>query len=151
MEYVYMQQIKPNNATGVPVKLSVVDPNGNTVDIGSVTSDIDGMYALAYTPRDQGLYKVIATFEGSESYFGSSGTTYFNLGPAAPAPSVTGVPTPTPPPTTVTPTPTEPVTPSPSQPVGPSGGENTTMYVAISAVVIIAVIAAAALVLRRRK
>ena len=29
MEYIYMKQAKPTNATGVPVIISVVDPNGN--------------------------------------------------------------------------------------------------------------------------
>ena len=151
MEYVYMQQIKPKNATGVPVKLSIIDPNGNGVDIGTVTSDIDGTYAIAYTPRDPGMYKVTATFEGSESYFSSYGTTYFNVGPAAPAPSVTEVPTPTPPPTTVTPTPTQPVSPSPSEPIGPGAETPVEVYIAITAVIVIAAIAAAAVFLRKRQ
>jgi hypothetical protein len=146
MEYVYMQQPKPENATGVPVKLSVVDPNGNTVDIGTVTSDIDGMYALAYTPRDQGLYKVIATYEGSESYFGSAGTTYFNVGPSAATPAAVSTSTPTP----VLPTPGTP-SPEPTQPLAPQAGPNTVLYVAVVAVIAIAVIAAIAIAIRRRK
>ena len=35
MEYVYMQQPKPINATGVPVTLSVMDANGNYRSIGA--------------------------------------------------------------------------------------------------------------------
>jgi hypothetical protein len=152
MEYVYMQQPKPNNATGVPVKLQVVDPNGNIVDLGTVTSDIDGQYAFRYTPRDQGLYKVIATFAGSESYFESYGTTYFSVGPAAgtvaPTPAVIA-----PTPTSITTTPTSSPTATPSvAPIGGSGaGIGSEVYIAIAAVVIIIAIAAAAVILRRRK
>src|SRR6202142_4537717 len=39
MEYVYMQKMKPTNATGLPVTLSVVDANGNQRVIGTTTSD----------------------------------------------------------------------------------------------------------------
>ncbi len=35
MEYIYLQQPKPSNATGVPVRIDVIDPNGNFVNIGT--------------------------------------------------------------------------------------------------------------------
>ena len=35
MEYLYMQQPEPNNATGVPVTLSYIDPNNNIYTIGT--------------------------------------------------------------------------------------------------------------------
>jgi hypothetical protein len=39
MEYVYMQQPRPTNATGVDVTISVLDPNGNCYDVTTTTSD----------------------------------------------------------------------------------------------------------------
>ena len=35
MEYKFMQQAKPTNATGVPVTLTAIDPNGNYIPIGT--------------------------------------------------------------------------------------------------------------------
>ncbi len=72
MEYVYMQQEKPNNTTGVPITVSVLDPNGNSYVVGETTSDARGHYKLSFVPQISGEYTVIATFEGSESYWGSS-------------------------------------------------------------------------------
>ena len=42
MEYVYMKQPAPTNATGVEVTISVVDPNGNYYNVGTTTSDTSG-------------------------------------------------------------------------------------------------------------
>ena len=75
MEYLYQQQSEPMNATGVPVTLSYVDPNNNTFTIGQTTSDINGQYSYAFTPTVPGIYKIIATFGGSDSYYSSSGQT----------------------------------------------------------------------------
>jgi hypothetical protein len=148
MEYIYMQQPKPNNATGVPVKLQVVDPNGNTVDLGTVTSDIDGQYAFRYTPRDQGLYKVIATFTGSESYFESYATTYFTVDPASAAPTTTPTMQSTATPT-IAPTSTATASPSPVPNTGLALG--TEVYLGVTAVVVFAAVAATALFLRKRR
>jgi hypothetical protein len=148
MEYMYMQQPKPTNATGVPIKLTIYDPNGNSHDVAT-TSDAMGTYGAAWTPPIEGLYQIIATFQGSESYFDSTATTYFLVGAAAAAPSPTIAPaTPTPPVTTATPTQSTSPSIAPSPPGAPIGAE---FYVAIAAVVIIVVIAAIALALRRRK
>ena len=68
MEYVYMQQPRPTEATGVEVTLSVFDPNKNTYDIGTVTSDSNGMYKLLWEPPVPGEYTVYAHFGGSEGY-----------------------------------------------------------------------------------
>ena len=51
MEYAYQQQIKPTNATGVPVIVSVVDPNGNYYDVGITTSDATGAFKIANSLR----------------------------------------------------------------------------------------------------
>jgi outer membrane protein assembly factor BamB len=92
MEYLYMQQEKPSNATGVGVTITVLDPNGNCYDVGTTTSTIDGFYKLSFTPPVPGEYYVYATFTGSESYYGSSAVTAINVE----TPTATQEPTPTP-------------------------------------------------------
>ena len=87
MEYVYMQKPKPTNATGVPVTLSVIDSNGNYRDIGTTTSDSSGTFGFTWTPDISGQYAVIATFAGSQSYYGSSAQTYFAVDSRAPTAS----------------------------------------------------------------
>jgi hypothetical protein len=79
MEYLYMQMPKPTNATGVPVTLSTVDPNGNYVVIGTTTTDVNGQFAYTYTPPVPGTYAITASFGGSNSYFSSSGQTHMSF------------------------------------------------------------------------
>jgi hypothetical protein len=94
MQYVWMQYPKPTNTTGVPVTISVVDPNGNTYVVGTATSDADGFYSCAFTPEVSGSYKVIATFAGSKSYWGSHDATAIAVGD--PVATATPMPTPAP-------------------------------------------------------
>ncbi len=152
MEHLYMQKPLAADATGVTVKLTVTDPNGNSQEIGTATTDINGNYAVAWTPSMEGMYRVIATFAGTNSYWGSSQTTYFMVGPA-PAAIVT--PTPVVTPTAAPPTGAPSASPTPTPSVAPTAvsgaGLGTEYYIAIAAVVIIVVIAATAVVLRRRK
>ncbi|MGA3061194.1 MAG: hypothetical protein ABSD92_12625 [Candidatus Bathyarchaeia archaeon] len=93
MEHVYMQQPNPNNATGVQVTLTATDPNGNTVKLGTATSDTSGFYSLTYTPPIPGHYTVIATFAGTNSYYGSyAETAFYASGPTTTtAPAATTV------------------------------------------------------------
>jgi hypothetical protein len=155
MEYMFMQREFPANAKGVPVHLTAVDPNGNFQDIGTATSDTSGNYGIDWTPPVPGLYKVTATFAGSESYGSSFATTYFSVSPAAASPEV--VVTPTPPPTLTAPptTTSAPVqtTAPPTSPavIPPTSAEPTTTYIAIGSAVVVIVLVAAALVLRKRK
>jgi hypothetical protein len=93
MEYVYMQQPRPTNATGVPVMIDVIDANGNYRNIGNVTSDSSGTFSLTWQPDIPGQYTVIATFAGSNSYWPSSAETSFA---ADSIPETTPAPTPTP-------------------------------------------------------
>jgi outer membrane protein assembly factor BamB len=79
MEYVYMHQPKPTDATGVEVIFETLDPNGNFYEIGRTTSDADGFYSYAFTPEVPGLYTIIASFEGSNSYYGSQAKTAINV------------------------------------------------------------------------
>jgi hypothetical protein len=80
MEYKFMQQAMPTNATGVQVSLTAIDPNGNTIPIGTITSDTSGNYAIPYNPEVPGTYQVIASFAGSKAYGPSYSTTYINVG-----------------------------------------------------------------------
>jgi hypothetical protein len=92
MEYMFHQAPMPDNATGVPVTLTAVDPNGNIINVGNTTSDKYGNYGLSYTPEVPGKYQIIATFAGSNSYGPSSSTTYLTVAQA----STTSAPTATP-------------------------------------------------------
>ncbi len=149
MEYLYMQQPKPTTATGVPVHLTAIDPNGNTQEIDTVTSDVNGHFGLMYTPPVPGYYTITATFAGSNSYYSSSAETGIGVS-AAPAASVTPTSTPTTtPPTTVTPSAIATSTPTSAPP--PTAQTPVALYVAIAAAIVIIAIVAAALVLRRRK
>lgn len=94
MEYVYMQQPKPTNATGVPVELFVIDANNNYRSIGTTTTDTNGFYSYQWTPDIPGKYTVYAQFAGSESYWPSQATTAFAVDEA---PEPTPAPTESPP------------------------------------------------------
>ncbi len=151
MAYLYEQQQMPTDATGVTIKLTAIDPNGNSQNIATPTSDTNGNYAVTYNPPVEGMYKITATFEGSNSYGSSTATTYVYVGTAPSASAAT--PTPTPPPVTASPTlqPTETPSASPSPVPIPGVGPNVALYIAIVAIVIIIVVVAIALLLRRRK
>jgi len=82
MEYLNMQYPCPENANGVPVKLQAIAPDGNTIDIATVTSDANGYYQTHWTVPDQQNYRIVATFEGSESYFRSHAVTGIAAGAA---------------------------------------------------------------------
>jgi outer membrane protein assembly factor BamB len=146
MEYLYQQQPKPTNATGVSIHLTAIDPNGNSQEIGTITSDIKGNYFASWTPTLTGIYKISASFEGSKSYYSSDVETAFLIGEASTVPSVTSTPTQTTQPT-VAPT----VTASPSPVPNTGSALGTEVYIAIAAAAVIAIVAAAALVLRKRK
>jgi hypothetical protein len=90
MEYVYMQKPCPTDVTGVEVRIEVLDANGNYREIGTATSDASGYYSFMWTPDIPGKYNVVATFTGSESYYGSYAETSFGVDLA---PEVTPEPT----------------------------------------------------------
>jgi len=72
MEYLYMQHPKPTDVKGIEVTLDTIDPNGNFVHIGNATSDDSGLFSYMFAPEVPGKYTIIATFEGSKSYWRSS-------------------------------------------------------------------------------
>jgi hypothetical protein len=84
MEYVYMQQPKPTNFTGVDVKISVIDSNNNIRVIGTATTDITGFYSFNWIPDITGPYTVIASFEGTGGLYGSNSHSAFAVDEAAP-------------------------------------------------------------------
>jgi len=82
MEYMFMQKARPADAVGVPVKIQIVDPDGGYEWIGTATSDAYSNYAYSFMPQIQGTYTIIATFDGSEAYYGATSTTYLVVDPA---------------------------------------------------------------------
>ena len=127
MKYVYMQFERPSAVNGVPVKIEIVDPNGEYAWIGTATTDEDGNFAYSFAPQIKGQYMVIATFDGSGAFYGSHAITYLQTDPA----------------------------PSPSGPITPETPEEAPLITTELAIVLIAAIAAivivAFFVLRRRK
>jgi hypothetical protein len=91
MLYVYKQFEQPS-ATGVPISIDAVDPNGNYVHLGDTTSDANGRYHLSFSPTNPGDYVIYATFGGSAAYYSSYAQTEMTvMAPAevsaTPAPS----------------------------------------------------------------
>jgi hypothetical protein len=77
MGYVYQQQPIPNNFTGVPVTIDVVDSNNNYRNIGTAMTDATGMFSLSWKPDIAGNYTVVATFHGTNGYWPSYSETSF--------------------------------------------------------------------------
>ena len=86
MEYLHMQEQCPMNVNGVPVKLEAFASDGSYIEIGSVTSDAYGDFKAEWTPPNEGIYTIMATFDGSDSYWRSYDATGLSVGPA-PTPS----------------------------------------------------------------
>jgi len=83
MEYLHMQKPMPTNATGVVVHLEYVGSDGARKDMTHVTSDLMGHYQYTWIPPTEGTYKILATFEGSGSYYASSGVAGLSVGAAS--------------------------------------------------------------------
>ena len=119
MLYVYKGRPMPAMASGVSVKLEAVDPNMNYQNIGIATSDMYGNYGFEYEPEVEGQYMIIATFEGSGAYYGSTTTTYLTVGEAL--------------------TPSTPITPE--EPVTPFITTEIAIILAVVAAVVIGIVA----------
>jgi len=153
MAYLYMQQPKPTNTTGISVQLTATDADGNVENIGTTTTDANGKYGIAWTPRTQGTYHIKANFEGTNSYYSSEDSTYIVVGAAQtePAPTTTSTTTQTTSPTIIPPATTTPTT-SPSASIdNPSSFPTETLLIIGAAIIILAVVAAAAILLKRRQ
>ncbi len=147
MNYLYQQQQMPANVKGVNLHLTAFDPNGNTVEIGTATSDSSGFYHISWVPDITGSFVVTAAFEGSNSYYPSAAKAAVGITPTPSAsvgpsttPTITPIGSPTP---IISATPTNAPTPNAPMPVA--------LYVAIAAAVVIIMVVAAAVVLRKRK
>ena len=116
-----MQKPIPGNATGVPLKLIALDPNGNTQDIGNVTSDVSGAFSKLWTPPVPGPYTIIAQFAGSNSYWASNAETSIGVSEAPQAPAALE-----------------------------AAPDNTPMFIASTAAIIIAIAIVGMLMLRKR-
>jgi hypothetical protein len=128
MEYVYQQQPEPTNTTGVPITLTETDHNGNTYTIGTTTSDSSGTWAYTWTPPIPGNYTIVATFAGSNSYYGSCAETHIYA--SSPAPTAA---------------------PTASPPTGLATSSELTYGIVAVIIVIIVAIAVVALLLLRKK
>ena len=88
MEYLYMQKPMPTDAKGVTVFLQAMLSNGTVIDITHATTDIMGHYEAMWTPPNADCtYKILATFEGTESYYSSSAQTALGVAAAVESPS----------------------------------------------------------------
>jgi hypothetical protein len=95
MDYKHMQMpadgyYHNSTVTGVQVALYAIDSNGNPTSIGTATSDTSGSYQMEWTAPNAGLYKITATFPGSNSYGSSWAETGLSVGAsptASPAPT----------------------------------------------------------------
>jgi hypothetical protein len=125
MEYVYMQQPCPNNVTGVPVTLNVMDSNGNYRTIGTATTDGTGFFSYQWKPDITGKFTVYAIYDGSNSYWPSQATTAFAVDEAHPTAS-----------------------PQPTQ--GPTAAD-TYLLPGIAAIIVVIVIIGALIMLMLRK
>jgi hypothetical protein len=114
-------------------------------------SDIYGSFGLAWTPPVPGTYQIIATFEGTESYGGSSASAYMVVAEAAesPQPTVTRTTAPTVAPTAA---PTATPSASPSVVPEPEAQPSADIYIiATAAIVVIVLVVVAAVQLRKRR
>jgi hypothetical protein len=94
MDYLHMQNAtllnNPPKPNGVTARVAALDSNGQVTDLGTTTSDYTGQFALLWTPTTGGIYKIFATFDGSNSYYGSYAETHATVTEAtAAAPTAT--------------------------------------------------------------
>ena len=113
--------------TGVPVVLTAIGSDGSVIDIGTTTTNgYYGTFSYVWTPPNEGMYTITASFAADDSYGSSSAATGLSVGPAV-----------------------EPIT-FPEQPVPV---DNTMLLYGILAAVVIAIILAIAaifIVLQKR-
>ncbi|MEM1767723.1 MAG: hypothetical protein QXD86_07270, partial [Candidatus Bathyarchaeia archaeon] len=88
MLYVYKQFPRPANVKGVWVKLDAVNVyTGEYIDIGGTFTDETGFFTASWQPPKEGLWKIIASFPGSKSYWPSCAHTSIVVTAPLPAPT----------------------------------------------------------------
>jgi hypothetical protein len=121
MAYLKEQQPHPADLAGVPVKLTAQAPDGNTVEIGTATSDASGYFSTAWSPTSTGMYRITATFQGTDSYGSSfSETSVYAVSAQSNSQGST------------------------------TAASNTDTYIIVSTIVIVIAIAIAAIIIRRK-
>ena len=69
----------PPQCTGVPVTLTAVDPNGNTINIGTTASNRGGHFAYQWTPTIRRIIHYLCHIcQEADSYFTSSWSNFSN-------------------------------------------------------------------------
>jgi hypothetical protein len=94
MLYVYKQFELPADVVGVEVVVSVLDSDNQVVETGTTTNDENGYFSYVFTPEAAGEYTVKASFEGSNSYYGSFAVSSPFVVGEAPEPTPTPTPMP---------------------------------------------------------
>lgn len=92
MEYVYMQLPRPSDVKGVWVTFDVIGPDGKWEHVGGTHTDDSGMFSIPWTPPAEGLYTIVITFPGSESYWPSYTETSVLVTSAPPTPEMPEIP-----------------------------------------------------------
>jgi len=79
MDYLHFQNATLLNSgytpTGVSVTLTALDPNNNTENIGTYTTNGKGNFYVDWTPPVPGQYTITASFAGTNSYWPSTAET----------------------------------------------------------------------------
>jgi hypothetical protein len=80
MGYVYQQQTKPTNFTGVPVSIDAIDPNNNLIHLGTTLTNANGLFGYVWqTPNIPGQYTITTTFAGTNGYWPSNAQTMMDI------------------------------------------------------------------------
>lgn len=81
MEYLHMQKPIPDGytVTGVPVTLTAITSDGSVIEIGNTVSDLGG-FKFEWTPPDDDLYTIVASFASDDSYSSSWASTGLSVG-----------------------------------------------------------------------
>ncbi|MCZ2807757.1 MAG: PQQ-binding-like beta-propeller repeat protein [Candidatus Bathyarchaeota archaeon] len=92
MEYLHLQMPitglwGDETITGVPVVLTAISEDFDVYDLGTVTTNgYYGTFSHAWTPPEEGVYTITASFNGDDSYGSSTAATAVSVGPAPAAP-----------------------------------------------------------------
>ena len=82
--------------TGVPLTLTAIASDGTVTNIGTTTTNgYYGTFGTTWTPTKEGVYTILASFAGDDSYGSSTAATSISVGPA-PTAAPTAAPTSTP-------------------------------------------------------
>ena len=88
MQYLHMQMPidglwHNETITGVLVKLTAIGSDNSVIDIGATTTNgYYGTFGYEWAPPDEGIYTIMASFEGDDSYGSSSAASTLSVGPA---------------------------------------------------------------------